>query len=210
MSLWDKYNVRRAAATPAKAALTVGGKTLAQYKAEVEGLPGKMLAVEKSESVLRDARSDLRVLAARVDTNNKRWYAAWSGEFSAGSPEREALGQIDTGSAGGSDAGGDGGGGNSGGGDPGPQLPVGANVSVVSGDGTATATIQFDAAGADTFDIFVKEPGTNDFVLHAESIPDHQYVFTSVAGAPWQVYVVGKNAVGDGPPSATVSFSGPV
>ena len=83
-------------------------------------------------------------------------------------------------------------------------------MSGLSGGGTATVTIQFDAAGAVTFDIFLKEPGSNDFVPHAGAIPDHQYVFTDVAGSPWQVYVVGKNAVGDGPPSATVSFSGPV
>jgi len=32
-----------------------------------------------------------------VDVNNKRWFAAWEGEFPAGSPERAALSQIDTG-----------------------------------------------------------------------------------------------------------------
>ena len=105
VSLWEKSNARRAAATPVKPALTVGGRTLALFKADVEGLPGRTLAVEKAESTLRDARCDLRTLASRADSNNKRWYAAWSGEFAAGSPERAALGQIDTGSPGADDGG---------------------------------------------------------------------------------------------------------
>ena len=92
---------------------------------------------------------------------------------------------------------------------PDPQSPAGANISDVSGDGTTTVTIQYDAEGADTFDIFVKEPATNDFVLRAGGTSDNQYVFTGVAGSPWFVYVVGKNSVGDGPPGAPVNFSGP-
>jgi hypothetical protein len=96
VALWKKVNARNAAATPVLPALVVGGVTLAAFTAQVEGLPGLQQTVEDKEASLRDARGDLRTLASRVDSNNKRWYAAWQGEFPAGTPEGDALAQIET------------------------------------------------------------------------------------------------------------------
>lgn len=101
ISLWTKVNARHAAATPPVPAVTVGGGTLANLTAAAAGLPGAEQEVENERSELSDRRSDLRTLAATVDSANKRWYAAWQGEFPAGTPEGDALSQIDTGSPGG-------------------------------------------------------------------------------------------------------------
>lgn len=96
-SLWEKVNARNAAAVPVQPPVVVGGKTVADLITALTALPVKTQAVEDARSVLSDKRSDLRTLAARVDKNNKRWYAAWEGNFPVGSPERDALSQIDTG-----------------------------------------------------------------------------------------------------------------
>lgn len=96
-SVWEKVNVRNAALVPPIPALVVGSKTVADLVAALTELPVKTQAVEDTRSVLSDKRSSLRALAGKVDKNNKRWYAAWEGNFPAGSPERDALTQIDTG-----------------------------------------------------------------------------------------------------------------
>lgn len=118
IAVWKKLNARNAAASPVIAPLAVGGVTLATFTAQVESLPGQQQTVEDKEALLRDARGDLRKLAAKVDAANKRWYAAWQGEFAAGTPEGDALGQIDTESGGSGGGIGGGGGGDGGGGNP--------------------------------------------------------------------------------------------
>lgn len=57
-----------------------------------------MQDVENERGKLTQKSEALRALSTKVDVNNKRWCAAWEGEFPAGSPERAALSQIDTGS----------------------------------------------------------------------------------------------------------------
>ncbi len=96
LSLWKKLDARNAATAPAIPALTVGGVALATFQAQLESLPAKAQAVQDKDAILRDRRSALRLLAARVDQHNKRWYAAWQGEFPTGTPEGDALGQITT------------------------------------------------------------------------------------------------------------------
>lgn len=105
VALWKKVNARNAAATPVIPALIVGGTTLAAFQSQVESLPGAQQTVEDKEASMRDKRGDLRKLAGKVDTNNKRWYAAWQGEFPAGTPEGDALAQVDTESGGGGEGG---------------------------------------------------------------------------------------------------------
>lgn len=105
---------------------------------------------------------------------------------------------------------GEGGGGGNGGGGGGPTVPAQAQITSVDGDGTATVTLHFSAAGATSYDVYIKEPATSDFTLVAAGIAETEYTITPVAGAPWFAKVVGKNAEGDGPESAEVNFSGPV
>lgn len=99
LSLWQKLNARNAAAVPVVPPLLVGGKSAADLAAALEGLPELTQAVENQASLLNDRRSDLQEIKERVYSNNIRWYAAWQGEFEVGSPERNALSQIDTGAA---------------------------------------------------------------------------------------------------------------
>lgn len=97
VSLWNKANAARAAAAPPLPALLIGTTTAAQFAAAVADLAVKEQAVEDARAVLSDVRSDLRALSLKVDRNNKRWFAAWEGNFPIGTPEHDALSQIDTG-----------------------------------------------------------------------------------------------------------------
>jgi hypothetical protein len=100
LAVWEKFNAREAAATPARPPLLVGGKTAANLDAAIGGLAAKTKPVETAISVLNDRRSDLRAAVATAHRTNIRWFAAWSAEFAEGSPEHDALSQIDTGSGG--------------------------------------------------------------------------------------------------------------
>ena len=96
LSLWEKLNTRNAAMVPPRPAFTVGGVAVATFAASLASLPTKTQAVETVGSVLSDVRNDLLVLKERVHNNNIRWYAAWQGEWAEGSPELNALSQVDT------------------------------------------------------------------------------------------------------------------
>lgn len=164
-------------------------------------------AIPAADQDFQAAEADLHAKQEALLDFNTAALSEGRSQFDPGTPEREIIDAIPTapnGSAGGN------GGGGGGGGTPDPTVPGPASISSVTGDGTTTVLLQYGATGADTFDIFVQEPATNDYVLRAGAIPDHQYVFTGVSGAPWLVYVVGKNAVGDGTASAPVNFSGPI
>ncbi len=97
-ALWLKLNARLAAETPAKPAMTVGGKTQANLQTALTELPERKQLVEKAVSLLNDRRGVLRGFMRTADGLSKRWYAAWQGEFAEGTPQRAALSQIDTGS----------------------------------------------------------------------------------------------------------------
>jgi hypothetical protein len=126
VALWKKFNARRAALQPPKPALLVGGHALADLETAIEpDLVQALQAVEDALSDLNEARSALRGLEDRVDRNNKRWYAAWQGEYLPGSPEYDALSQIETGSS-------SGGGGNGGNGGGTGTVPAKATIGSVS------------------------------------------------------------------------------
>ncbi len=99
VNLWARYNTARAAMTPPLLALTVGPQTAAGLQGLVTQHAALMQVVADKESLLGRKRSELKAAASVVDQDNKRWFAAWEGQFPAGSPEREALKQIDTGNA---------------------------------------------------------------------------------------------------------------
>jgi hypothetical protein len=98
VSLWTRVNAQRAAAVPPLGPLLVGTKAVADLEATLDNLAALLQAVETEDSELTEKREALKTLAKKVDKNNKRWYAAWEGNFPEGSPERNALSQIDTGS----------------------------------------------------------------------------------------------------------------
>jgi hypothetical protein len=97
LSLWTRVNAKRAAAVPPLGPLLVGTTTVAQLQTILDNHSGLMQTVENEKAELNQKRSDLRNLANKVDRNNKRWFAAWEGHYAEGTPERDALSQIDTG-----------------------------------------------------------------------------------------------------------------
>lgn len=97
VSLWNRVNTVRAAMTPALPALTLGTNTVAGLQTRLTNHPALLQTVENERSELNQKKSALNATARRVDRNNKRWYAAWSKNFAVGSPENDALSQIDTG-----------------------------------------------------------------------------------------------------------------
>ncbi len=97
VSLWNRVNILRAAMTPALPALTLGATTVANLQTLLTNHPGLLQTVEDERSELNQKTSLLKTTSRRIDRNNKRWYAAWSQNFAIGSPENDALSQIDTG-----------------------------------------------------------------------------------------------------------------
>lgn len=98
VSLWNRINAQRAAAVPPQAAFQVGASIVAHLDTALANQNGLMQGVENERGKHTQKNEALRTLATKVDRNNKRWFAAWEGEFAAGSPERAALSLIDTGS----------------------------------------------------------------------------------------------------------------
>ena len=97
VSLWNRVNLLRAAMTPALPALTLGTTTVANLQTLLTNHPALLQTVEDERSELNQKTSVLKTTSRRIDRNNKRWYAAWSKNFAVGSPENDALSQIDTG-----------------------------------------------------------------------------------------------------------------
>ncbi len=102
--LLTAFNAERAAATPPDLEFSIknavpGGPVmkLANVQTLVDDMPDLEQAVEDAKSALNKKRSALKKATAKVDQNNKRWFAAWSGNFPDGSDELAALSQIDTG-----------------------------------------------------------------------------------------------------------------
>lgn len=96
ISLWNRVNTKRAAMVPALPALTLGATTVANLQTALTNHPGLMQTVENERSELSQKKSQLQATSRRTDRNNKRWYAAWGNNFAEGSPENNALSQVDT------------------------------------------------------------------------------------------------------------------
>lgn len=201
VALWKKVNARNAAASPVVPALLVGGVALATFQARVEGLPALQQTVEHKEANLRDKRGDLRRLADKVDTNNKRWYAAWQGEFPAGTPEGDALAQISTESGG------------SGEGTPGepptppaPTVPGVATIGSIVAGGPDVTLIGMAAEGALTFEVEVRLVG-GEFAPQASGVAGPDFAFAAPASGDYEARIAGRNAAGVGPWSEPSPFT---
>jgi len=96
ISLWNRVNIKRAAMAPALPALTLGVTTVANLQTAVTNHPTLLQTVENERAEVSQKKSQLQTTSRRVDRNNKRWYAAWANFFAVGSPEHNALSQVDT------------------------------------------------------------------------------------------------------------------
>ncbi len=91
--MWTLVNTHRAGMSPPLPPLRVGKVDVAQFQAMLGGHQSLLQNVENKLAALSRRKSQLRATAAKVNQNNKRCYAAWQGQFAAGSPERDALGR---------------------------------------------------------------------------------------------------------------------
>ena len=96
---WTKTNARRAAVVPPEPELKAKGQTLAQMQTLMGELTTALQNVENKLSDERKAAGALKRASEKVDKANKKWFVAWQGEFAVGTPERDALDQIDTNAA---------------------------------------------------------------------------------------------------------------
>lgn len=96
ISLWNRTNAKRAAATPPLGPLLVGTTAVAALQAAVNNHPSLLQTIENEQAELGQKRSQLRSTADRVDRNNKRWYKAWGNNYPPGTPENDGLSQVDT------------------------------------------------------------------------------------------------------------------
>lgn len=194
-TLWTEGNARRAALVPPQGPLLAGAQGVAVLAAALSAEEGLERAVSDTRGVLSDRRSDLRLLATRVDRNNKRWYVAWLGNFPAGTPENDALSQIDTGSPGG--------GGNGGGTSPNPPAaPV--NVSVTqAAPGDALEGSSDPGTGVTMNRFYARLVGETGDPALAASSATLPMAFTMAPGE-YEFTMTHANADGESGPSAVV------
>lgn len=200
LSFWLALNAKRAAMTPAQPVLTVakvgvaGQWAVADLQAALTGLETLEQGVEIQRSELSKKRSLRDVLAEKVDTNNKRWYEMWGANYPPGTPEGDALVQIDTGSGGG--------------GEPLelPTAPAGVAIGAGSGSGlTAVSWAANPAAEAVTlYTVRRGAQGGEQQVLGTFPASPAEFNFTG-SGEALEVTVSATNATGEGPQSELVT-----
>lgn len=99
LPLWTDVNTARAAAVPAKAALTIDYQGTSIGIADFSATIDAALASQKTEAErqrdVTNSKTALRSTDLTLDRGNKRWYQAWLLAFPAGTPEGDAaLSQI--------------------------------------------------------------------------------------------------------------------
>jgi hypothetical protein len=187
-TLWKKVNTARAAMTPPLDPISVGAALVAAVEAALSANEPKLKTVSDKLASWSSARQVLRAAAEKVDRNNKRWFDAWSGNHPEGSPEREALSQIDTGA----DA------------VALPGLPEFTAVHV-PGEGVH---IDATAEHATHFRVMRKGPGEDNSVERAANAESPINDPVSLPGV-YQYQLVARNSSGDGPLSAPKSVTVP-
>ena len=103
-------------------------------------------------------------------------------QFLPGTPEREVIDAIPS--------------------EPAQQSPDQAVISVATSPAAGAVHLEFDAAGATSFDVLEKGPGDPDFAVVAADIITTTYDATGLAAGSYDFKVVGKNSQGPGPDSA--------
>lgn len=152
ISLWTAVNVKRAALVPPLPELQVGAKKVADLTAAVNGHGGLLLTMEQERAKLTQKKEALRVTVERVDQNNKRWYVAWGGNFAPGTPEHNALAQIDT--------------------EAGASQPTALEIATVTQNGTAV-DVSYVAGGghhATSLQVLYKVDGVDASFAHATPV----------------------------------------
>lgn len=179
ISLWTRVNAARAALVPPLPELKLGSITVAQLQAAVTNHPTLSQAVKDQDAGLSAKKSQLRQTEARVDKNNKRWYAAWAVNFVPGTPEHDALSQVDT--------------------EPGTNPPSALEIAAVVANGL-NADLTYVAGGgrhATSLRLLYKVNGVDaDFAHPTSAILAGQTAGPFAAGQTVDFKTVAENSVG--------------
>lgn len=187
VSLVTRFNAARAAMVPPQPELKVKSKvagepdvTIAAFTTALNAQPGLLLAIENKKADLNKARNALQTQTTKVDRNNKRWFSAWEGNFPDGSPERDALSQIDTG--------------------PSTPVPTAKEIDQATAAGGGAAALTYLAGGgahASLLMLLWKIVGTDtDFVHEAVVVLAGQTVTGLPVGATVEFKVRASNSKG--------------
>ena len=95
-SLWVRANAKRGAMIPPLPAIDRNGKVIADLTTAMNAQPGLLQDVADKQAEFNQTKSVLEATNATVDGTNKDWYQAWSNYYDVGSPEHDALSQIET------------------------------------------------------------------------------------------------------------------
>ena len=94
-TLWRDFNALLAAHLPPKSPFTVPSGdddlTVAEFEQLTLDAQAAFKTAEHKKDLLSDAKSALRIMARKVDRDNKRWYQTWTKLYAAGTPEGDAA-----------------------------------------------------------------------------------------------------------------------
>lgn len=186
LSAWKEINAYRATLNPALPALLVGTVALGDVQSTLGNYRQLLAAVSDKQAFLSTKKTNLRALVYKIDKNNKRWYQAWLGQFAAGSPERAALSQIDTGTTPAT---------------PGKGVFLGAEQLP-----NLTVSLGYGAARATGFTLWHQGPGDPEFSTLAENITARTFEHTNAPLGVNRYKVTGHNPHGDGSPSLVLEI----
>lgn len=181
-TLWKKVNVARVAAVPPLTEIEVGGVVVDAVDTALSANEPLLKAVSEKLSAWSSARSALKALATKVDKNNKRWYEAWSGNYPPGTPQNDALSQIDT--------------------ESGDTEPPGAvTFSVMYDVAHAGFHLDAEAEHASHFRVLRQGPGESDFIERAANAESPIADPATLPGV-YEFKLQARNSTADGPVSA--------
>lgn len=181
---WQGANTHRAALTPAQPPLLVGTTAVGEFEELLESYDGLLTGIASAEDSVQSRRTSVHAIVRKVDRNNKRWHKAWRGQFPEGSPERAALGLIDTGRR--------------------PSAP-GPAVFLMAGFTLEQAVrLSFGAARAQRFTLLHQGPGEEMFSILAEGLKARNFEHKTKEPGEHRYKLIGHNAAGDGPESAVL------
>ena len=182
VSAWQAVNEHRTQLS--QPALLVGDTTVATLQSVVGNYAQLLRNVSDKEDAERAKRTALRKVVERVDKNNKRWYKSWLGQFAAGSPERVALAQIDTGSR--------------------QPLPGQAVFLVVELLPNLVVRLAFGAARGTSFTLLHKGPASPSFSVLADGLTMKSFEHTATEVGEHQYKLVPHNSAGNGAESTVL------
>ncbi len=184
VSVWTLVNTHRANMVESLPPLLVGAVDVTQFQASLTSHGASLQSVENKLAAFSRKKSQLRATATKVDRNNKRWYAAWQGQFATGSPERDALSQVSTGTSA-----------------TAPGQGVFLDVETLDNQ---LVRLTFDAARATQFQLLHKGPGDAVFAVLADGLTENSFLYTAQPAGGHAYKVIGSNSVGTGAESLPV------